>query len=145
MPKAIIIFETRSGNTEFLARAIKGGIEQSGVEVLAKRSSDVNIGELSDIECVILGAPTYSHQLFHRMETFLFELEKANLKGKIGAAFGAYGWSGESIPRISEVMKNIFGMEIVQPDAALSGRSDQVSLERYTEFGKKIAGRIKGL
>ncbi len=44
------------------------------------------------------------------MKTFLFEMEKADLKGKIGAAFGSYGWSGESVQMMSDTMKHIFGM-----------------------------------
>jgi flavorubredoxin len=143
MPRAIIIFETRSGNTEFMAWAIEKGLEQSGCEVLHKRSSDVRLDELSEVECVVLGAPTYSHHIFYQMEDFLPELKKVNLKGKIGAAFGAYGWSGESVPKISEVMTNIFGMEVLEPDEVLPGRSDPESLKRYEEFGKKIGEKIK--
>ena len=34
-----------------------------------------------------------------------------SLKGKIGAAFGSYGWSGEAPKLILEIMKNKFEMQ----------------------------------
>ena len=39
--------------------------------------------------------------------------QEANLKGKVGGAFGAYGWSGEAPEKIYAIMKNTFGMDMV--------------------------------
>ena len=36
------------------------------------------------------------------------------MKGKVGGAFGAYGWSGEATEKIYDIMKNIFGMDMVE-------------------------------
>ncbi len=48
----------------------------------------------------------------------LFEeaaVQGISLKGKIGAAFGSYGWSGEAPKLILEIMKNKFEMQVVEP------------------------------
>jgi flavodoxin len=87
MPKAMVIYETRTGNTQIIAKAIQEGMKEGGIEVLSKRTAEVTEDELADIDAVILGAPTYHHDLISSMKTYLFEIEKANLKGKIGAAF----------------------------------------------------------
>jgi flavodoxin len=60
MPKAIIIYETRKGNTTLLAEAIQEGLRQSGVEVQMKRISEVYVDELAEYTGVILGSPTYN-------------------------------------------------------------------------------------
>jgi flavorubredoxin len=76
------------------------------------------------------------------METFLLKMEKADLTGKIGAAFGYYGWSGESVQMMSDTMKYIFGMEVTKAGFKLVVRSSGSSLERYKEFGREIVERI---
>ncbi len=83
----MVIYETRTGNTQIIAKAIQEGMKEGGIEVLSERTAEVTEDELADIDAVILGAPTYHHDLISSMKTYLFEIEKANLKGKIGAAF----------------------------------------------------------
>lgn len=143
MSQAIIIYETRTGNTRIIAEAIQEGMKKAGVEVLSKRTAEVKAGDLAGVAAVILGAPTYHHDLISSMKTFLFEMEKADLKGKIGVAFGSYGWSGESVQIMGDTMKHIFGMEVMEPGLKIQRRPSGSSLEQSKEFGKKIAEKIK--
>jgi flavorubredoxin len=143
MPKAIIIFETRKGNTELIAEAIQEGMKQSGVDVQLKRISEVNIAELADYTGIILGSPTYHKDMMQSMKTFLFKLEQSNLKGKVGAAFGAYGWSGEAVEMISDTMNHLLGMDMVIPKVKLVGTAEGIGRGYYKEFGQKITEKIK--
>jgi flavorubredoxin len=143
MPKAIIIFETRKGSTELIAEAIQDGLTQSGVDVQLKRISEVDTAELANYNGVILGSPTYHKDMMQSMKTFLFKLEQSNLKGKVGAAFGAWGWSGEAVEMISDTMDHILGMDMVKPKAKLVGTAEGVGRLDYREFGQKVAERIK--
>ena len=143
MSKAIIIYETRTGNTRIIAEAIQEGIKKAGVEVLSKRTAEAKADDLVDVDAVVLGAPTYHHDLISPMKTFLFEMEKADLKGKVGAAFGSYGWSGESVQMMSDTMKHIFRMDVMEPGLRLTGRPSGSRLEQGKEFGRKIAEKIK--
>jgi flavorubredoxin len=111
--------------------------------VLSKRTAEVKADDLAGIDAVVLGAPTYHHDLISSMKTFLFEMEKADLKGKIGAAFGSYGWSGESVQIMGDTMKHIFGMEVMEPGLKIQRRPSESSLGQGKEFGKKIAEKIK--
>jgi flavorubredoxin len=92
---------------------------------------------------VVLGAPTYHHDLIASMKTFLFEMEKADLKGKVGAAFGSYGWSGESVQMMSDTMKHIFGMKVVEPGLKALRRPSESSLKECRAFGRVIAEKSK--
>jgi flavodoxin I len=144
MPKAIIIYDTRKGTTMLIAEALQEGMKQSGVEVQLKRINEVDVVELADYAGVILGSPTYNKEMMQTMKTFLFKLEQSNLKGKIGAAFGAYGWSGEAVEMISDTMKHIFGMDVVVPKDKLVGTANEFGQGQYREFGRKIAEKING-
>ncbi len=44
--------------------------------------------------------------------------DEINLKGKVGAAFGSYGWSGEAANLLLEIMKNRFEMDVIEPSSA---------------------------
>jgi flavorubredoxin len=69
-------------------------------------------------------------------------VKKIVLKGKIGAAFGSYGWSGEAPRLVLEVLKNKFEMEIVEPPLLIKYTPDHDGLEKCKEFGRKIVERL---
>ena len=61
------------------------------------------------------------------------------MKGKIGAVFGSYGWSGEA-PRIAtKIMKVKFEMEIAASPLLIEYTPDSKGLERCKDFGRKLA------
>ena len=143
MPKVIIIYETRKGSTQRLSEAVQSGLEESGVETIRKRTSEVDIAELADCVGVILGSPTYNKDMIGTMKNFLPKLEQCDLKGKIGCAFGAWGWSGEAVGMISETMKNVLEMDIYEPPTKLKGQTDEFGLGQHRDLGRKIAQKIK--
>jgi flavorubredoxin len=61
------------------------------------------------------------------------------LKGKVAAAFGSYGWSGEAPRLVLEILKNKFGMEVTEPPLSVTYAPDQASLEKCFALGKRVA------
>jgi flavodoxin short chain len=143
MSKAIIIYDSRSGNTEMMAKAIEEGMKEAGIEVLSKRAINANAEDLSDVDALVLGAPTYHKDLIQSMKTFLFEMEKADLKGKVGAAFGSYGWSGESVQMMTDTMKHIYGMNVLEPGLKILRRPTESGLEQCRNWGRTIVEKMK--
>jgi flavorubredoxin len=78
------------------------------------------------------------------IKQMLEEAAKANvqLNGKIGAAFGSYGWSGEAPRLVLEVLKNRFGMNTIEPGLAVLYTPNQAKLEECRKLGKLIAEKI---
>ncbi len=143
MPKAIIIYDSRTGNTGVVAKAIEEGMKEAGIEVSSKRAVGSTAGDVKDVDAVILGSPTYHGDMIGSMKTFLFEMEKADLKGRVGAAFGSYGWSGESVQMLTDTMKHIFGMNVIEPGLRMLRRPDENGLKLCREFGKRIAEKMR--
>ena len=139
MSKAIIIYDTVGGSTKTMARTIQDGMRESGIEVISKTATEAKADELRDFDAIVLGSPTYNGELMSSMKTLLSEMRKADLKGKIGAAFGSYGWSGEAVQKITDTMKHVFGMDVIEPGLKLM-RNDLYELK---DFGRKIAITIK--
>jgi flavorubredoxin len=149
MNKAILIWETRTGATSAIALEIDDVLKQSGIELISKRLSNARddgfdlIGAMKDVDAVILGCPTYHHDLIQEVKDFLFEMGKADLKGKIGASFGSYGWTGESVGKITATMKNALRMDVIEPGLKIVERPSGDSLEECRKFGRSIAEKIK--
>jgi flavorubredoxin len=72
----------------------------------------------------------------------LFEeaaVKGVNLKGKVGATFGSYGWSGEAPKLVLEIMKNKFEMRIVEPPLLVKYAPDQNMLDMCRTLGKQVS------
>jgi len=76
------------------------------------------------------------------MEKFLQNLENANVKDKVGAAFGSYGWSGEAPVLIAEKMREL-GMKVLDPVLRIQYQPAQKDLEECKRLGKDIAVKVK--
>lgn len=142
MSSAIIIYETSSGFTEKMANAIVSSMEEAGVQVLVRRTMKLNLDELAGADAVLLGSPTYHKDLLHPMKTLLSRMKEIDLKGKIGAAFGSYGWSGEAVWVMTDNMKNTLGMDVVEPGLRQPTGWDESKVQECKEFGKKVAEKI---
>lgn len=142
MPVAILIYETSSGYTEKMAKAIESVLQETGVQVILRRTMGMKVDELTDVDAVILGSPTYNHDLIFPMKTFLNKMEEVDLKGKFGAAFGSYGYTGEAVQIMTDSMRDTFGMQVLEPGLKLLSGWDEVCLERCREFGEKIGERM---
>jgi flavorubredoxin len=145
MGKALVVYTTRTGETKDIADLIAEGIRMRGAEADVVNSTQIKKeDEFAGYDAYVFGSATYHGQMMQGMQTLLFLAEKANLEGKIGASFGAFGWSGEAPGRIYDTMKNIFKMEMVSgplrlKSAALGG-GKTMAQDYGKEIGKKIAG-----
>jgi flavodoxin I len=65
------------------------------------------------------------------------------LKGKIGAAFGSYGWNAEAPQKVLVILKETFGMQTPEPPVLAKYIPDQAALDACRNLGKKIAETLK--
>jgi len=144
LKKLLILYYSRTGNTEKMARAIEEGARTvQGIEVESKYYATPE--ELANFDAIVVGVPTYHHDMTVDIKNLFEEAAVKNviLKGKVGAVFGSYGWSGEAPRLVLEIMKNKFEMHVIEPPLLIKYAPDQTGLEKCREFGRKIAeGRM---
>jgi len=113
MKKVLIVYDSRTGNTEQMAQYIAEGVRFSGSEAELKRVREIkNEKELEGYDAYIFGSPTYHRDMIGTMKTFLFLAQKANLEGKLGGAFGSYTHSGDAPKIILDTLEFVFKMKI---------------------------------
>jgi flavodoxin I len=145
MKKILVLYYSRTGNTEKMAQAVAEGAKRNNLQVHLNFRVDPN--ELADFDAIIIGAPTYHHEMPLDFKE-LFEEAAAqgiSLKGKIGATFGSYGWSGEAPKNILEIMKNKFEMQVIEPPLIATYSPNEKTLKACIELGKTIAEKLMNM
>jgi len=152
MTKLVIIYDSKTGNTEKMAKSIADGAKSvSGVNVLIKKLGEpFSLRILDDADAIILGAPAHYGHVTPEMRNFLAYLRDENgagrlkLEGKIGAAFGSYGWDGGvAIERLAVDMENL-GIKVQSPVLAKVpplpySSLKEKSLKECQDLGKTLA------
>ncbi len=143
MAKALIVFATRTGETQQIAELIGEGIRFGGHEARVASVKDVKSeADLAGYDAYVFGAPTYHGEMLQAMKTFLFLAEKADLEGRVGGAFGAFGWSGEANDRIFETMKHILKMNMVGDCLRLKSAGLGGGMRMAQDYGREIAKKL---
>jgi flavodoxin I len=140
MKKVLVLYYSRTGNTERMANAVAEGA-QSIDEVDVELNYHVDPESLRSYDAILVGSPTYHHDMPVDFKNLFEEaaVQGISLNGKIGAAFGSYGWSGEAPKLILEIMKYKFEMKVVEPPLLVKYAPDQNMLNACKDLGKLVS------
>ncbi|MEW6532258.1 MAG: flavodoxin domain-containing protein [Thermodesulfobacteriota bacterium] len=145
MPRALIVYVTRSGQTQSIAQYIAEGIRFAGCDAVLMNAAQIQKeDQLEGYDAYVFGSPTYHGDMVPGMKNLLFIASKANLAGKVGGAFGAFGWSGEAVDRIYDTMQNIFQMNMVGAPLRLKSASMQGGAQMAQDYGRELGKRMTG-
>ncbi|MCE8425823.1 MAG: FprA family A-type flavoprotein [Candidatus Methanoperedens sp.] len=142
MSKAVVIYLSTSGNTKVMADAIAEGLMSRNVSVTTMNFHEARIEEIKAADAIAIGSSTFHYKMLPPMEKFIESLERANVTGKLGVAFGSYGWSGEAPINIAEKMRKL-GMEVIDPVLRIQYQPTEKDLEECKRLGKDLASKIK--
>lgn len=143
-----IIYDTMWDGTRRMAEEIARGIKAAAPEVTIKlyncARSDNNdiVTEVFRSKAILAGSPTVNRNILYNLAGQLDLIKSLQFKGKKAAAFGAYGWSGEGVKIITEILKEA-GFEVVMDGLRELWNPDAEALKRCYEFGKNFAEAVK--
>jgi len=107
---AVIVFDSMWGATSILARNISEKWREEGKTVkifdLKKQHISEVMAELINAKYIAVGSSTLNKNILPNVAAFLTYMKGLAPKNRIGLAFGAYGWSGESVGDIEETLKD---------------------------------------
>lgn len=154
MAKVLILYYSRTGNTQKMAEAIAQGVEKQGLEAEVQKVGDVKADDLLKFEGIIIGSPTYYGTMAAEIKQLLDESVKfhGRLEGKIGAAFSSSanigGGNETTILDILNAML-IHGM-IIQGDpqgdhygAVAIGSPDARATKQCQRQGERVGKLVK--
>ena len=142
-----IIYDTMWNGTRVMAEKIASGIKEGDSNVNVKlfnlANTDKNdvITEIFKSKGILVGSPTINRGILVSVAGILEEIRGLQFKGKKAAAFGCYGWSGESTKLISESLRSA-GFDLVDDGIRVMWNPDSSSIEKCAEYGKQFAMNI---
>jgi flavorubredoxin len=146
--KAIIVYDSMWGSTRMMARAIEDGLTEGGVHVKVLNATATEraevVTELIDAAALIVGSPTLNNHIFPTVADVLTYIKGLKPGGLVGAAFGSYGWSGESVRVLNSWLEDM-KVELVGEGVRVNYVPRADDLERCRQLGLEIAKRIEGL
>jgi len=147
-PRALVVYDTMWHSTEAMALAVAEGIAQEGVEVglHSLGSSDLSdiVGDLLEARALAVGSPLLNNNVLPRMAAFLTYLKGLRPRGKIGAAFGSFGWGGATAVKAIKEDLTLAGLEVLEDELAVRFSPTQEELQACRQLGQKLAQKIKG-
>jgi NAD(P)H dehydrogenase (quinone) len=154
--KILIVYDSKTGNTEKMAQAVAKGAENAGATVSVKRAENVKLHEFQDADGIIMGSPTYFGQMSSKLKHIIddsIELH-TQLTGKVGAAFVSSGGtaSGAETTLLSILQAMLIHGMIVQGNAeeqhygvAAQGAPKLNELKACEELGERVAVLVNQL
>ncbi|MBW6515039.1 MAG: anaerobic nitric oxide reductase flavorubredoxin [Candidatus Cloacimonetes bacterium] len=143
-----LIYDTMWNGTKRMAEYIARGIQQVDPKVTVKlyniSMTDKNdvITEIFKSKGILMGSPTINKGILSALAGLLEEARGLNFKKKKAAAFGTYGWSGESVKMLTDGLKNS-GFEAINDGIKALWNPDEKALEEAVHFGRSFAEAFK--
>jgi len=153
MLKAIIVYESRYGNTKLVAEKIAEGMnEVSGGGAVSAELKKVDLSQIAEYDVILVGSPNNMGMATRGIRKFIDNLGKLKLEGKKAAVFDTYqGGDFEKAAKKMEVQlrKKAPGLKWVIPCLSIRvkrmrGPIADGELPKCKEFGAKIATVLKG-
>jgi len=143
--KAVVVYDTMWHSTEIMANAIVDALCREGVYARPMHlrnfhRSDV-ITEVLDAGAVIVGSPTLNNGIFPTVSDFMTYMKGLKPKNKVAAAFGSYGWSGESVKLITEWLESM-KFQMIEPGVRVQYVPDESGLDACLDLAARVAAAL---
>ena len=143
--KAVVVYDTMWQSTHKMARAIGEGLADGGADakimkLRACHRSDI-VTEVLDAGALLVGSPTINSNMFPTVADVLTYLKGLKPRNLIGAAFGSYGWSGEAVGHVEEIL-SAMKVELVGESIKARYVPDDDALDKCFSLGKLVADEL---
>ena len=140
-PGALIIFDTMWRSTEEMAHYIAEGFDRAGVmahvmSLKANHHSAV-MTRLADCGALMAGSPTHNNDVLPMLHNTLSYIKGLRPKNRLAGAFGSYGWSGEGVKVLSEMLAAMRFELPIEP-IKCQYAPDRETLARCEDMGRQI-------
>jgi anaerobic nitric oxide reductase flavorubredoxin len=138
---AVILYDTMWQGTRRMAEAIGDGLSDAGVPYklvhIAVTDRNDLLVDVHKARTVVVGSPTLNYGVLPSITPILCDLKGLKFKNKLGAAFGCYGWSGESVKQIEEHFAAC-NIPVVRPGIKCKWQPGADDLQACRGFGREL-------
>ena len=150
MAKVLVLYYSRSGNTEAMAGSVSEGAKEAGAEVDLRKVEGMEVDSLLDYDAIIIGSPTYYGGPAAEVKKLLDDSVKfhGKLAGKVGGAFSSSGGpAGGNETTILAILQAMLVHGMVVEGSSKDdhygpvsvGAPDEEAKKRCIELGRRVA------
>lgn len=143
-PSITLLYGSMYGNTESMMNAVAQGITETGCNLeifdVARIHPSYILPSMWKNKGIMIGAPTYEVSLFPYMQQVLEKAAIKNVKNKVSAYFGSYGWSRGAYKKVVSMTEDL-KWEMTEGLEFPGGMTDELKTKGY-ELGQRFAKRI---
>jgi flavorubredoxin len=137
-----IVYASAYGNTAAMAGKVAEGVRAGGLTPVLMNAVEVPMDKIIDEFEVsagfLIGTPTLNSNVPQPILQLIANLVVLNVKGKPASVFGSYGWSGEAIKTVQDILTSMRLKITPEPIRVRMSPSD-ADLAACVEFGRKFA------
>lgn len=146
--RALVIYDTMWESTKKMAKAVAEGLHDQGVEY---KLIDLSVNHRSDVmtdvleaSAIVLGSPTLNNGMLPRMADFLMYMRGLRPTNKVGASFGSYGWSGEAVKMMNEILGDM-NIVLCHPGVKVQYVPEHAQLAECVELGRTVGKAMQAM
>lgn len=167
MAKVLIVYDSLTGNTERMAKAVEQGAREADADVRLKKADETELSDLEWADGIVVGSPTHFGTMSQKTNAFLVTRSAKllnKLENKVGAAFTSSDGTGTgaeattlslitamighemvivSAPRREPGWPGTYG--VIADNLAAIGPPDEKALDTCKRLGKRVADVAKKL
>lgn len=142
-----ILYDTMWDSTKRMAEAMAKGLKSAdsslNIKLFNVSKADKNdvIAEVFKSKMILVGSSTINNGILSAMASTLEIIKGLRFKNKKAAAFGSYGWSGESPKIINDLLKES-GFEVVKEALKVKWNPTEEALTLCESYGKDLASSL---
>ncbi len=152
MVNVLVVYYTRTGNTETMAKEVERGAQEGGADTRLKTATDVEMEDIRWADGIIIGSPTYFGLPAQEVKALIdrsIEI-RGELENKVGAAFSssAHRAGGRETTMLSILQAMLVHGMVVCGDplssgghygAASNGAPDEQARRECKALGERVA------
>nr|WP_320131282.1 FprA family A-type flavoprotein [uncultured Holophaga sp.] len=141
-----VVYVSAYGNTEMMAKKVAEGLQDAGVTPILMNATEKSVAEIVDefekAAGFLIGTPTLNADVPHPILELVASLVFLNMRGKPASVFGSYGWSGEAIKTVHDILSSM-RMKVGPEPIKARMTPSPAELEACREFGHTFAEIVK--
>ncbi|RJP18076.1 MAG: FprA family A-type flavoprotein [Deltaproteobacteria bacterium] len=145
--KVVIVYASAYGNTAAMARKVAEGVAAGGLVPVLMNSveapMDRIIDQLETSVGFLVGTPTLNSNVPHPILHVIANLVVLNTKGRTASVFGSYGWSGEAIKTVQDILTSM-RIKVAPDPIRVRMAPSEHDLAACVDFGKRFAAIAGG-
>jgi flavorubredoxin len=144
--RVVIVYDTMWNATRQMAEAIGEGLSDLEIDykIFHAAVTDRNdmITEIFKSRTIVVGSPTLNNGVLPTITPIMEDIRGLKFQNKLGAAFGSYGWSGESVKFIEDHFEKS-NIPVIQEGIKCKWQPRRDDLEACRRFGQEIGKATK--